>query len=118
MYSSKFTSVINSLRRATTISLIVGGLLLSTYGWSAPNSVSSKTYKELTSIQEMISANQTDQAFTALKTLHSEVEKDSLDEALVLQMLGYTEMGRNNYGEAIKHLKQSLALNRLQENVK
>ncbi len=114
----KFTSFAKNFQRIAKFSLFIGGLLLAAYSWSAPNSVSSKTYKELTSIQEMISANQTDQAFTALKTLHSEVEKDSLDEALVLQMLGYTEMGRNNYQQAIDHLKRSLALNRLPENVK
>ena len=118
MYLKNYTSITNSLQRTVKFSLFIGGLLLAAYSWSAPNSVSSKTYKELTSIQEMISANQTDQAFTALKTLHSEVEKDSLDEALVLQMLGYTEMGRNNYQQAIDHLKRSLALNRLPENVK
>ena len=118
MYSRKLRSITNNFQRVAKLSLLIGGLLLSAYSWSAPNSVSSKTYKELTSIQEMISANQTDQAFTALKTLHGEVEKDSLDEALVLQMLGYTEMGRNNYQQAIDHLKRSLALNRLPENVK
>ena len=118
MYLKNYTSITNSLQRTVKFSLFIGGLLLAAYSWSAPNSVSSKTYKELTSIQEMISANQTDQAFTALKTLHGEVEKDSLDEALVLQMLGYTEMGRNNYQQAIDHLKRSLALNRLPENVK
>ena len=114
----KFTSFAKNFQRIAKFSLFIGGLLLAAYSWSAPNSVSSKTYKELTSIQEMISANQTDQAFTALKTLHSEFEIDSLDESLVLQMLGYTEMGRNNYQQAIDHLKRSLALNRLPENVK
>lgn len=104
--------------RMAKLSLAVGGILMSAFSWSAGNSVTTKTYKELTSIQEQISANQTTEAFNALKALHSEVEKDSLDEALVLQMLGYTEMGRNNYDQAIGYLKHSLALNRLPENVK
>ena len=68
MYLKNYTSLTNSLQRTVKFSLFIGGLLLAAYSWSAPNSVSSKTYKELTSIQEMISANQTDQAFTALKT--------------------------------------------------
>lgn len=111
-------SLRRTLWRLAQVSLVAGGLMLSTYSLAAGNSVSSKTYKELTAIQEQISANQTTEAFNALKKLQAEVEKGSLDEALVLQMLGYTEMGRNNYDAAIGHLRASLALDRLPENVK
>jgi tetratricopeptide (TPR) repeat protein len=111
-----------SLRRKmwhmVKVSVVAGSLMLSAYSWAAGNSVSSKTYKELTAIQEQISANQTTEAFNSLKKLQGEVEKDSIDEALVLQMLGYTEMGRNNYDAAIGYLRASLALDRLPENVK
>jgi tetratricopeptide (TPR) repeat protein len=106
------------LWRATRLSLCIASVVFSANSWSASNSVSSSTFKELTSIQEQIAANQTTEAFNALKTLQGKVEAGSIDEALVLQMLGYTEMGRNNYAPAIDYLKRSLALNMLPENVK
>ncbi len=106
------------LWRATKISAFIAGLVLSANSWSASKSVSATTFKQLTSIQEQISANKTTEAFNALKSLHGEVEAGSIDEALVLQMLGYTEMGRNNYAQAIDYLKRSLALDMLPENVK
>ncbi len=96
----------------------IGGLLLASYSSAAANSVSASTFKELTSIQEKIAANQTADALKDLTALHDKVEKESLDEALVLQMLGYTEMGSNHYDKAITYLKQSLALNKLPEKVK
>lgn len=107
-----------AIHNSLKISVFIAGLVLSGTSWSASKSVSAATFKQLTSIQEQISANKTTEAFTALKTLHGEVEQGSIDEALVLQMLGYTEMGRNNYAPAIDYLKRSLALDMLPENVK
>jgi tetratricopeptide (TPR) repeat protein len=104
--------------RATKAGVLIAGLAFAANGWSASKSVSADTYKQLTSIQEQIAANKTTDAFNALKTLHAKVEAGSIDEALVLQMLGYTEMGRNNYAPAVDYLKRSLALDMLPENVK
>lgn len=98
--------------------LLLVALVCAAPAWSAGGSVSTSTYKELTSIQEKIAANQVSAALQDLKALHLKVEKDSIDEALVLQTLGYTEMGNNNYPVAIDYLKRSLALNRLPESVK
>lgn len=81
------------------------------------DSVSSKTFKELNEIQEVMGAGETEQAFTRLKTLLGNVKPDTLDKALTLQTLGYVEMARENFPEAIKHLKEALALNRLPQNV-
>jgi tetratricopeptide (TPR) repeat protein len=111
-------SLTKRLWRTTKFSALMLGLLFAANSWSASTSVSASTFKQLTSIQEQIAANKSTEAFNALKTLHAEVEQGSIDEALVLQMLGYTEMGRNNYAPAIDYLKRSLALNMLPENVK
>lgn len=111
-------SLISCAYRPLRSVLLIAALAGASPAWAAGGSVSASTYKELTSIQEKIAASQVSAALQDLKTLHGKVEKDSLDEALVLQMLGYTEMGNNNYPAAIDYLKRSLALNRLPENVK
>ncbi|MEE4661339.1 MAG: tetratricopeptide repeat protein [Halieaceae bacterium] len=92
-------------------------LVLATTGWASATSVTTSTYKELTEIQELMSNDGMDEAFTRLKTLLTEVEEDSLDLALTLQTIGYVEMSRENFPEAIKYLKQSLATERLPQNV-
>ena len=84
---------------------------------AGPDSVSSKTYKALTDIQEIMGEGNTEEAYARLKTLLTEVDEDTLDQALTLQTLGYVEMARENFPEAIDHLKQSLLLNRLPQNV-
>ncbi|TYK66713.1 tetratricopeptide repeat protein [Colwellia echini] len=93
-------------------------LSLSSPAKAAADSVSSSTYKSLTEIQEQIGNNQLEEAYIELKALHQEVDIETIDEALVLQMLGYTEMSRNNYDEAIIYLKRSLSLGLLPESVK
>ncbi|MBB3062884.1 tetratricopeptide repeat protein [Microbulbifer rhizosphaerae] len=92
-------------------------LLLPLCAFSAADSVSSKTYKELTEIQEIMGQGKTGEAFSRLNTLLPEVEEDSLDKALILQTLGYVEMARENFPQAIRHLKACLALNRLPQKV-
>lgn len=104
--------------RRMQLGVVIGGLMVSTFCWSAGEAVTAKTFKELTAIQEMISGDQTREASAALQKLHAEVEKGSTDEALVLQMLGYAEMGQNNYKSAIDYLRRSLALDRLPESAK
>lgn len=95
-------------------------LLITLSSWhvvAASDSVSSKTYKKLTEIQEVMGEGNADLAYTELTTLLGEVEEDSLDKALTLQTLGYVEMAREKFPEAIGHLKASLALNKLPQNV-
>ena len=91
--------------------------LLASGGWASPSSVSTKTYKALTEIQEQMAAGGLDEAHARLTTLLDEVQAGSLDQALTLQTLGYVEMSRENFPAAIGHLKQSLATERLPENV-
>jgi len=84
---------------------------------AAADSVSSKTFKALTEIQEIMGQGKTEEAYASLQTLLTEVDDDSLDKALTLQTLGYVEMARENFPESIKYLKSSLAINRLPQNV-
>ncbi|WP_018014448.1 tetratricopeptide repeat protein [Teredinibacter turnerae] len=96
------------------VSLVM--LLCCSYSWSA-GSVSGKVFKELTDIQTVMGEGKTEEAYTRLQTLLAEVDDDSLDKALTLQTLGYVEMARENFQQAIGYLKQSLALNQLPEKV-
>ena len=57
-------------------------------------------------------------AIGELESLLQEVQDDSLDQALTLQMLGYAEMSAERFDVAIRHLTASLALNKLPESVK
>lgn len=82
------------------------------------DSVTTKTYNALTDAQELMGENDIDGALNTLTELLSEVKEDSLDRALTLQMLGYAEMAAERFDDAIKHLKESLALNKLPEQVK
>ncbi len=97
--------------------LLILGLLLPLGAYPAADSVTSKTYKALTEIQEIMGQGNTAEAFSRLNTLLAEVEEDSLDKALTLQTLGYVEMARENFPRAIEHLKASLALNKLPQKV-
>lgn len=85
--------------------------------FAAGDSVTSKTYKALSEIQEIMGQGESDEAYTRLQTLLSQVEEGSLDKALTLQTLGYVEMARENFPAAIQHLKASLALKRLPQKV-
>ena len=85
--------------------------------FAAKNSVTGKTFKKLTEIQEIMGEGKSAEAHNQLKVLLTEVEENTLDQALTLQTLGYVEMARENFPEAIKHLKASLDLNLLPQNV-
>ncbi len=118
MVRTQLHHVIKRATRQLAAPLMLAGMVTAAPAWAGANSVSPGTYKELTAIQEQIGNNQVDAAHQALLALHTEVTADSLDEALVLQMLGYTEMSRNNYPEAVDYLRRSLALEKLPEKVK
>lgn len=87
--------------------------------FSASDSVSSKTYKELTEIQAIMgeSEGNMDEASARLNTLLENVEPGTVDEALTLQTMGFFEMTRENFPIAIDHLKASLAVNKLPEGM-
>ena len=88
----------------------------------AADSVSTKTYRELTEIQELMAGSEEKEpeinaAIDRLKILLAEVEEGSLDEALTLQTLGYAVMSNENFADAIKYLKRSLDTEKLPQNV-
>ena len=96
---------------------LILGLFFANNVCAKGESVSSKTFKELTEIQTIMGEGQTDQAYTRLKSLLTAVKPDTLDKALTLQTLGYVEMAKEDFPNAIKHLKEALSLNRLPQNV-
>ena len=85
--------------------------------FAASDSVSSKTFKELTAIQTLMNEDKKEEAFTQANALLEKIEAGSIDEALTLQTLGSIEMVRENFPEAIEHLKASLALDKLPEGM-
>ena len=89
---------------------------------SFADSVSTKTYRELTAIQELMSSSE-DQtgnlksAINRLEILLDNVSEESLDEALTLQTLGYALMADEQFEEAIIQLRKSLDTKKLPQNV-
>ena len=89
---------------------------------SFADSVSTKTYRELTAIQELMSSSE-DQtgnlksAINRLEILLDNVSVESLDEALTLQTLGYALMADEQFAEAIIQLRKSLDTKKLPQNV-
>ena len=89
---------------------------------SFADSVSTKTYRELTAIQELMSSSE-DQtgnlksAINRLEILLDNVSVESLDEALTLQTLGYAFMADEQFEEAIIQLRKSLETKKLPQNV-
>ncbi|MEM9624104.1 MAG: tetratricopeptide repeat protein [Pseudomonadota bacterium] len=85
---------------------------------AAADSVTTKTYNKLTEAQELMGEEDIAGAITILEELRGSVKEDSLDKALTLQMLGYARMSEEKFADAVVLLKQSLALDKLPEQVK
>ena len=79
---------------------------------SFADSVSTKTYRELTAIQELMSSSE-DQtgnlksAINRLEILLDNVSEESLDEALTLQTLGYALMADEQFEDYKKRVFES-----------
>ncbi len=108
-----FSSLRSSLTRLVALTVLVCAPPLAN-----AESVTAKTYNRLTEAQDLMAANDIEDAIVVLKTLLGDVKADTLDEALTLQMLGYAEMSAERFDQAITHLKRSLALDKLPEKVK
>lgn len=107
------------LRRRRSVSAFILCLQLAFASASAAaDSITSKTFNKLTEAQEMMAQDNVPGAIAELELLLTEVNEDSLDQALTLQMLGYAEMGAERFEVAIGHLRASLALDKLPESVK
>lgn len=103
--------------RVCMLALIVG-LTLPAVVVAAGQTVSGKAYNRLNEAQELMSAKQVDQAVVVLETLLGEVGAETLDRALTLQTLGYAEMSRERFPQAIAHFRSSLDTGLLPEKVK
>ena len=107
-----------TLKGATIRFLTITLLSIACCTSAMADSISSKTFKKLTEAQELMSQDDIPGAIGELESLLQEVQDDSLDQALTLQMLGYAEMSAERFDVAIRHLTASLALNKLPESVK
>ena len=97
-------------------------LLIFISGQTFGDSVTTKTYRALTSIQEQIAGSEgiepdLDGGIDRLKELLDTVSEGSLDEALTLQTLGYAVMSNEEFKPAIGYLRRSLDTNKLPQNV-
>jgi len=110
--------MLNQTLIAGVLTLILAASLAGWEQTAHADSVTTKTYNKLTEAQEQMGANDINGALATLEELLTNVKEDSLDKALTLQMLGYAEMSAERFSDAVVHLKQSLALNKLPENVK
>ncbi len=107
------------MMRAVRYGLPLLTLLLVLFSGAAhADSITAKTYKQLQETQELLGENQIEEAIVVLTALLETVQEDSLDEAITRQMLGYAEMGAERFDLAIKHLRKSLEIGKLPENVK
>ena len=97
-------------------------LLIFISGQTFGDSVTTKTYRALTSIQEQIAGSEgiepdLEGGIDRLKELLDTVSEGSLDEALTLQTLGYAVMSNEEFKPAIGYLRRSLDTNKLPQNV-
>lgn len=86
------------------------------------DSVTIKTYRELSEIQQLMAGTEDvkgdiNAGISRLKVLLTEVAEGSLDEALTLQTLGYAVMSNEDFLGAIGYLKRSLDTGKLPQQV-
>ena len=74
-----------------TVAMVVFGAPL------AADSITTKTFNKLTEAQEMMAQDNIEAAIEELELLLEEVQDQSLDRALTLQMLGYAEMSAERF---------------------
>ena len=100
--------LIQALLLALTLALLpllsqaAGGKALSPY-----------TYKRLTAIQQQMEQSHYQAALTELEKLLNDSGQSAYEQAVVQQMLGYVQTGRESYPAAITAFERSLALQQL-----
>ena len=105
-----------AIQRCALVLLLSVAMLGTPYA-AAEKNVSSQTYEALTEIQKMMEEDRNEEAYSELDSLKDEVEADTIDEAVVLQMLGRLEAMRDNYGNAIKHFRKSYDSGKLPDDM-
>jgi tetratricopeptide (TPR) repeat protein len=82
-------------------------------GGEAAHRLSERTYRQLSSVHELMNQQRYDEALAALDRLRPRVEHRAHEYALVLQAYGYLFANRDQYQQAVDALAGSLALNAL-----
>lgn len=94
-------------------------LVLGTTAAAAPAAGLSPTiYKQLTGIHEQIDKQGYDQALGSLNGLLADSTLHAYEKAVILQTLGYVQISRESYPDAIRAFEESLALERLPEQTR
>ncbi|WP_036186374.1 tetratricopeptide repeat protein [Marinimicrobium agarilyticum] len=106
---------LHRLCRPLMVVLLLGGSALA---FAQGESLSGSTYNKLTDIQALMAEEKTAEALTELRELREAVDPDTMDLAMVLQMLGYLELGRDNYPKALELMRASLDIGKLPEQMK
>lgn len=98
--------------------IVVSLLLLGSFQVSADEYLlSEKTYKALNSAQDLMEAEQYQQAGQKLDALLGSTKSGSYDQAVVLQTIGYLYSAQEQYKKAADAFEKALAANALPEQV-
>lgn len=112
------TVIAKCLRRVRGPLMVTLLMSSSVLAFAQGDSLSGNTYNKLTDIQELMAEDKTEEALTELRELSEDVDPDTMDQAMVLQMLGYVELTRDNYPEALELMRASLDIGKLPEQMK
>jgi len=106
-----------NLSKTTSVTrlVLVVWLVFCSHAPSIAGSLGPSTYQQLTGIHELIDQQSYDKALSALDLLLDDVGDRAYERAVVLQTLGYVQIGREAYPAAIRAFEQSLALEQLPE---
>jgi len=102
------------------IPLLIMMLFISTVAVAKEDSqylLTEKTYKALSTAQELMAAEKNTEAEIKLKALLKQTAEGSYERAVVQQTLGYLYSSQENYPQARKLFKQALDSNALPEKV-
>lgn len=103
-------------KRAFTVLALLCLLALSLPSQAAGGkALSSHAYKQLTRVQQQMEQGDYNDALAALNSMLGNGGQSGYEEAVVQQMLGYVQIGREAYPAAITAFERSLALQQLPE---
>ncbi len=108
-------SIRNLIVLILAVALSVSSAVQAAEKKSKSEAVSRQTYKSLEKAQKLLVDGKNQQALTKLQALYAKIDKSTMDEAVVSQMLGYAAMGTNDYARAITYFKKSLNLGLMPE---
>lgn len=98
------------------LSALLLSLLLLSGAW-AGGTLSERTYKKLTVIQELMGEGKYDEALRRLASLAPKVKRNQYEYATVMQTYGYAWSARNRYRKAIHAFEEALKTEALPDQV-